>query len=152
MRFWVFVPSSLLAVRYSLRCHSKFWTKPRGIALPSGCINTRSGRDKGTDGLRGVFLGACLHHVAFASPQHWRLWTADTYKVLHLSLMLYHHVMIAINAKCVKWLSFAFFVCVDCLCLVKGFLCERVFCSIFRAELRLRHNIKAAQQMLSDTG
>lgn len=44
----------------------------------------------------------------------------------------------------------AFFVCVDCLCLVKGFLAQAAICSVLGAELRWRHNSKAAQQMLSD--
>lgn len=44
----------------------------------------------------------------------------------------------------------AFFVCVDCLCLVKGFFALAAICSVLGAELRWRHNSKAAQQMLSD--
>lgn len=44
-----------------------FWTCPQERVLPSGYTNARSGRDKGMDGLRDVFLGACLHHVASAS-------------------------------------------------------------------------------------
>lgn len=37
---------------------------------------------------------------------------------------------------------FASFVCVDCICLVKGFLAQAAICSVFRAELRWRHNKK----------
>lgn len=36
----------------------------------------------------------------------------------------------------------ASFVCVDCICLVKGFLAQEAVCSVFRAELRWRHNKK----------
>lgn len=51
-----------------------------------------------------------------------------------------------IIAKCVKWLFFAFFVRVDWLCVVKGFLCKQVF--VVFLGLRWKHNNKAAQQML----
>lgn len=49
--------------------------------------------------------------------------------------------MIMITAKCVKWLSLPL-LCVDCICLVKGFLAQEAICSVFRAELRWRHNKK----------
>lgn len=45
-----------------------------------------------------------------------------------------------------------FFVCVHCLCLVKGFLCKRVFVVFIRAEPRWKPNSKAALHMPSDTG
>lgn len=58
---------SLLIPKNSLGCSPDFWTAPQETVSPSGYIDAISRRDKGRDGLRDVFLGACLHHVASAS-------------------------------------------------------------------------------------
>ncbi|MEQ2264752.1 hypothetical protein XENORESO_018517 [Xenotaenia resolanae] len=122
MRFGFSSPSSLV---WSLGCClgvflNIFLDQDRTDRFASG----RTGWDKSTEGLRDVFLGACLHNVASASPHNtggYGQLMVNNYKrsrhprpfppclfILRILVKISSYFFMII-AKCVKWLFFAFF-------------------------------------------